>query len=86
MEPFLIIAVIGYLLSCACYFGYLFFQKTALQRFAMGLMLAAFVLHTASLVACGIPDRKFSGQQSSRNPVGHRMGHYRCFSRIFIHL
>jgi cytochrome c-type biogenesis protein CcsB len=54
MVPLLIIAVIAYMLSCACYFGYLFFQKAALQRIAVGSMLAAFALHTASLIICGI--------------------------------
>jgi cytochrome c-type biogenesis protein CcsB len=54
MEPLFIIAIIAYILSCACYFGYLFLQKKTLQRIAVGLMLAAFTLHTASLVACGI--------------------------------
>ena len=54
MEPVFILATIVYLFSCACYFGFLFFQKDALQRVAVGLMLAGFVLHTASLVACGL--------------------------------
>jgi cytochrome c-type biogenesis protein CcsB len=54
MEPVFIIATIIYMLSCACYFGYLFIQKSALQRAAAGLMMAGFALHTMSLVACGI--------------------------------
>ncbi len=54
MHPFFIIAVIAYALACVGYFGYLFFQKTALHRIAMGMMLTAFLVHTASLVACGI--------------------------------
>lgn len=54
MEPVFIIATIVYMFSCACYFGFLFFQKTVLQRIAVGLMVAGFALHTASLVACGI--------------------------------
>ena len=54
MEPLFIIAIIAYMLSCACYFGYLFFQKSLLQRIAIGLMAVAFALHTASLLACGI--------------------------------
>lgn len=54
MEPAFIIATIVYMFSCACYFGYLFFQRTFLQRLAVGLMLAGLVLHTVSLVACGI--------------------------------
>ena len=54
MEPLFIIAVIAYFFSCACYFGYLFFQKTVLQRIAIGLMLTAFALHTAFLIASGI--------------------------------
>ena len=59
MEPLFIIAVIAYMLSCACYFGYLFFQKTALQRIAVSLMLAAFALHTAALIAGGIQAGNF---------------------------
>jgi len=54
MEPVFIIATILYMTSCAGYLGYLFFQRTVLQRTAFGLMLAGFVLHSASLVACGI--------------------------------
>ncbi|BBO69985.1 c-type cytochrome biogenesis protein CcsB [Desulfosarcina alkanivorans] len=54
MEPVFIIATITYMVSCACYFGFLFFQKTTLQRAAAGLMMAGFALHTVSLVACGI--------------------------------
>jgi cytochrome c-type biogenesis protein CcsB len=54
MEPLFIIAIIVYMLSCACYFGYLFFQKAVLQRMALGLMLAALAFHTASLITCGI--------------------------------
>jgi cytochrome c-type biogenesis protein CcsB len=54
MEPVFIIATIIYLFSCACYFGYLFFQKPVLQRTAVGLMMVGYVLHTISLVACGI--------------------------------
>ena len=54
MEPVFIIATIIYMFSCACYFGYLFFQKSILQRVAAGLMMAGFALHTVSLVACGI--------------------------------
>ena len=54
MEPVFIIATIIYLFSCAGYFGYLFFQKPILQRAAVGLMIAGFVLHTVALVACGI--------------------------------
>jgi cytochrome c-type biogenesis protein CcsB len=54
MEPVIIVATITYMISCAGYFGYLFLQKDALQRAAFGLMLVALVLHTVSLVACGI--------------------------------
>ncbi len=54
MEPVFILATIIYLFSCVCYFGYLFFQKTVLQRIAAGLMIAGFALHTVSLVACGV--------------------------------
>jgi cytochrome c-type biogenesis protein CcsB len=54
MEPVFIIATITYMISCAFYFGYLFFQKVNIQRAAIGLMIAAFALHTVSLVACGI--------------------------------
>ncbi len=54
MEPVFIITTITYMLSCACYFGYLFFQRTALQRLAAGLMVVGFSLHTVTLVACGI--------------------------------
>jgi len=54
MEPVFIIATLSYMLSCACYFGYLFFQKAVLQRTAVGLMATGFALHTVSLVSCGI--------------------------------
>lgn len=54
MEPVFIVTIIIYLFSCAGYFGYLFFQKTGLQRISMGLVLAAFTLHTILLVACGL--------------------------------
>ena len=54
MEPVFIIATIVYMTSCAGYLGYLFFQRTGLERAALGLMLAGFVLHTVSLVAGGI--------------------------------
>ena len=54
MESVFISATIIYLFSCACYFGYLFFQKSILQRSAVVLMVIGFALHTASLVACGI--------------------------------
>ena len=59
MEPLFIIAIIVYMLSCAGYFGFLFFQKKILQRIALGLMLAAFALQTASLITCGIRDGNF---------------------------
>lgn len=59
MEPAFIIATIAYMFSCACYFGYLFFQKTVLQRTAVGLMMAGFASHTLSLVACGIREGNF---------------------------
>jgi cytochrome c-type biogenesis protein CcsB len=59
MEPVFIIATIIYMFSCACYFGYLFFQKASLQRIAAGLMMAGFALHTLSLVACGIQAGNF---------------------------
>jgi cytochrome c-type biogenesis protein CcsB len=54
MESASIIATILYLFSCAGYFGYLFFQRRTLQRLAAALMVAAFIVHTASLVASGI--------------------------------
>jgi cytochrome c-type biogenesis protein CcsB len=54
MEPVFIIATIVYMLSCACYFGYLFFQKDRLQKLAAALMAIGVGLHTVSLVACGI--------------------------------
>ncbi len=54
MEPVFIIATITYMFSCACYFGYLFFQRITLQRIAVALMVAGFAMHTLSLVACGI--------------------------------
>jgi cytochrome c-type biogenesis protein CcsB len=54
MEPVFIIATILYMFSCACYFGYLFFQKVILQRVAVGLMAAGFALHTVSLFILGI--------------------------------
>ena len=54
MEPVFIIATIAYMISCAFYFGYLFFQKNSLQKVAVGLMVVGFALHTVSLVACGI--------------------------------
>lgn len=54
MEPVFIIATITYMFSCACYFGYLFFQKITLQRIAVALMVSGFAMHTLSLVACGI--------------------------------
>lgn len=59
MEPVFIIATIAYMFSCACYFGYLFFQKTVLQRTAVALMMAGFALHTLSLVVCGIREGNF---------------------------
>jgi cytochrome c-type biogenesis protein CcsB len=59
MEPFFIIATILYLFSCACYFGYLFFQRTAFQRIAAALMVAAFAVHTVSLVTSGIRSGDF---------------------------
>ncbi len=54
MEAVFIAATILYMLSGAGYFGYLFLQKPMFQKAAMGLMLAAFTLHTVYLVACGI--------------------------------
>ena len=54
MEPVFIIATVAYRFSCACYFGYLFFQQDRLQKTAVGLMVAGVALHTVSLVACGI--------------------------------
>ncbi len=59
MEPFFTIALISYVASCGCYFGYLFSQKARLQRIAVGLMLAGFALHTASLIATGIHNGNF---------------------------
>lgn len=59
MEPFFTIALIAYTLSCVCYFGYLFDQKTVFQRTAVLLMLAAFALHTLSLIASGIHSGNF---------------------------
>lgn len=53
MEPVFILATILYMLSCACYFGYLFFQKTTLQQLAAGLMITGFTLHTGLLVVSG---------------------------------
>ena len=57
MEPVFLIAAIIYLVSCACYFAYLFFQKDRVQRWAVGLVGSAFALHTATLVAAGIHHR-----------------------------
>lgn len=59
MEPVFIIATILYMFSCAGYFGYLFFQKSHLQRTAVGLMMAGFAMHTVSLVACGMRSGNF---------------------------
>lgn len=54
MEPVFIIATIVYMVSCAGYLGYLFFQRAILQRTAIGLILIGFAMHTTSLVICGI--------------------------------
>ena len=54
MEAVFIVATILYMLSGAGYFAYLFLQKAVFQRAAMGLLLAAFVLHTLYLVVIGI--------------------------------
>jgi cytochrome c-type biogenesis protein CcsB len=54
MEPVFIMATVAYLFSCAGYFAYLFFQKAPLQRIALALMAIGLVLHTVSLVACGL--------------------------------
>ena len=54
MEPAFIIATIAYMFSCACYFGYLVFQKDRLQKTAAGLMVAGIACHTVSLVMCGL--------------------------------
>lgn len=59
MEPVFLIAAIIYMISCACYFGYLFVQRDELQRWAVGLMGAAFALHTVTLVASGIRSGNF---------------------------
>jgi cytochrome c-type biogenesis protein CcsB len=59
MEPVFIIATIIYMFSCACYFGYLFFQKKVLQQMATGLMLVGFALHTVALMAGGIRSGHF---------------------------
>jgi len=59
MEPVFIIATILYMTSCAGYLSYLFFQREPLQRAAIGLMLAGFLLHTITLVACGIRTGNF---------------------------
>ena len=54
MEPLFISTTAVYTLSCASYFGFLFFQKPVFQRAAIALMTIAFVLHTAALVASGV--------------------------------
>ena len=54
MESVFLIAAVIYLVSCACYFAYLFFQKDRFQRWAVGLVGTAFALHTATLVDAGI--------------------------------
>ena len=54
MEPVFIIATILYMTSCAGYLGYLFFQRNVLHQTAAGLMMAGFILHSVSLVGCGI--------------------------------
>ena len=59
MEPFFTIALVVYTLSCACYLGYLFIQKTVFQRAAVILMLAAFAAHTLSLIVTGIHTGNF---------------------------
>jgi cytochrome c-type biogenesis protein CcsB len=59
MEPVFIITTITYMCSCACYFGYLFFQKGALQRMAAGLMTLGFALHTIFLAVGGVRSGHF---------------------------
>ena len=54
MEPVFIIATVAYLLCSACFFGYLVLQKDLFQRTAVGLMMGAFLLHTGSLIVCGL--------------------------------
>jgi hypothetical protein len=65
MEPVFIIATIVYMFSCACYFGYLFFQKDRLQKAAVGLMTSR--RRPAYRFPGGLrhPGGTLSGQQSS---------------------
>ncbi|MGD8702680.1 MAG: c-type cytochrome biogenesis protein CcsB [Desulfosarcina sp.] len=54
MEPVFIIATVAYLLSSACFFGYLVLQKDPFQRTAVGFMVTGFLLHTVSLIVGGV--------------------------------
>jgi len=51
MYYLMIIVTICYLLSSTSYFAYLFLQKKALNRGALGLITAGVVLHTVMIVA-----------------------------------
>jgi cytochrome c-type biogenesis protein CcsB len=54
MQPLFFSATAVYTLSCASYFGFLFFQKPVFQRTAIALMIFGFGLHTAAIVASGV--------------------------------
>lgn len=50
MEILFFLAILCYLLSCAGYFGYLFIQRTFLEKAGMGLLSAGFVCQTAVII------------------------------------
>ena len=59
MDVLVIIAVLLYMLSAACYFAYLFFQKNYLHRSGYYLILTGFVGHTLSIIIGGIAASDF---------------------------